>query len=227
MSTMKAGRPRAALRDGVPGGRRGVPDPADLLRRVPQPFETGGRRVAVRRAPHGRRLRRRPQPPHPPAVRRLRTAMTVQRSVLVTGCSSGFGLETATLLATRGWRVFAGLRDPDKRGDLDASVAMAGAPDDALEVVQLDVTDAASIDRAAKQVLVATGGALDAVVHNAGVSSAGYLEDIPVEEYRRVLETNFFGVVQLTAAVVPAMRDRGSGRVVVISSTSAHLPMPL
>jgi NAD(P)-dependent dehydrogenase (short-subunit alcohol dehydrogenase family) len=154
-------------------------------------------------------------------------AMTVQRSVLVTGCSSGFGLETATLLATRGWRVFAGLRDPDKRGDLDASVAMAGAPDDALEVVQLDVTDAASIDRAAKQVLVATGGALDAVVHNAGVSSAGYLEDIPVEEYRRVLETNFFGVVQLTAAVVPAMRERGSGRVVVISSNSAHLPMPL
>jgi NAD(P)-dependent dehydrogenase (short-subunit alcohol dehydrogenase family) len=149
------------------------------------------------------------------------------RSVLVTGCSSGFGLETATLLATRGWRVFAGLRDPDKRGNLDASVAMAGAPDGAIEVVPLDVTDAGSIDGAATRVLEATGNALDAVVHNAGVSSAGYVEDLPIDEYRRILETNFFGVVQLTSAVVPAMRERGSGRIVVISSNSAHLPMPL
>ena len=149
------------------------------------------------------------------------------RTVLITGTSSGFGLETATLLATRGWRVFAGMRDPDKRGDLDASMAMAGAPDGAVDVVPLDVTDGASIERAAAQVLKATGNALDAVVHNAGVSSAGYVEDLPIEEYRRVLETNFFGVVQLTGAVVPAMRERGSGRIVVISSNSAHLPMPL
>src|SRR4051794_20972953 len=104
------------------------------------------------------------------------------RSVLVTGCSSGFGLETATLLATRGWRVFAGLRDTDKRGDLDAAVAMAGAPDGALEVVGIDVTDGGSVERAAAHVLGATGNALDAVVHNAGVSSAGYLEDLPIEE---------------------------------------------
>jgi NAD(P)-dependent dehydrogenase (short-subunit alcohol dehydrogenase family) len=149
------------------------------------------------------------------------------RSVLITGCSSGFGLETATLLATRGWRVFAGLRDPQARGDLEASASMAGAPEGAVEVVPLDVTDAGSIERAARQVLAVTGGALDAVVHNAGVSSAGYLEDLPLDEYRRVFETNFFGVIGLTNAVVPAMRERGSGRIVVVSSNSAHLPMPL
>lgn len=144
------------------------------------------------------------------------------RSVLVTGSSRGFGLETSVELARRGWRVFASMRDPDRRGRLDGAVAAAG-PDcsSRVEVVALDVTDAASIDAAARHVLDATGGALDAVVHNAGIVAGGPFEELSDSDVRAVMETNFFGVLALTRAVLPAMRERGSGRIVVVSSDSA------
>ena len=138
------------------------------------------------------------------------------RSVLISGTSTGIGLAAAELLAARGWLVFAGMRDPAKSGRLDAALAKAGAgSSDRVEFVQLDLTDAASIEAASASVLAA--GKLDAVVHNAGVSAAGALDDVPREELRRVMEVNFFGVIALTKRLLPALRAGPNGRIVLVS----------
>jgi NAD(P)-dependent dehydrogenase (short-subunit alcohol dehydrogenase family) len=144
------------------------------------------------------------------------------RAVLVTGCSSGFGLETAALLATRNWRVFATMRDPDRGGRLDERVARDGS---AVEVLPLDVTDAGSVERAVGEALERSGG-LDAVVSNAGVGDAGFFEDMPDEAVRHVMETNFFGTLALARAVLPSMRERGRGRFVAVSSVGAFAASP-
>lgn len=137
------------------------------------------------------------------------------KTVLVTGSSSGFGLDAAVALAHRGWQVFPSMRNLDKRERLDKALADAGVSDRAT-VVALDVVDQASIDAALAQV-----GPLDAVVNNAGISLGGAFEDVPDADLRRVMETNFFGVLALTRAVLPGMRARRSGRIVVVSSNSA------
>lgn len=157
------------------------------------------------------------------------------RSVLITGCSSGFGLESALALARGGWRVFATMRDLDRRGPLEqaidrAGVGPAGVHADgvgaAVELLQLDVRDQGSIDRAVTQVLTRTGGTLHAVVHNAGIGDAGFFEDVPDEQMRRVMDTNFFGTLALTRAVLPVMRTQRHGRVVVVSSAGAFTGQP-
>jgi NAD(P)-dependent dehydrogenase (short-subunit alcohol dehydrogenase family) len=149
------------------------------------------------------------------------------KSVLVTGCSSGFGLRTAVALAGRGWQVFAALRDPARRDDLDAALAQTNAPPDALTVVGMDVADPESVASGAEQVLALAGGAVDALVNNAGVSVGGYIEDLRIEDYRRSFDVNFFGLVELTRLIVGPMRERGSGRVVVVSSNIVNIAMPL
>jgi NAD(P)-dependent dehydrogenase (short-subunit alcohol dehydrogenase family) len=111
------------------------------------------------------------------------------------------------------------MRNLDKRARLDAAAPNA-------EVLQLDVTDSASIQRAVKEALTATGGTLDAVVLNAGVASGGAFEDLPEEEWRRIFDTNFFGVLAVTKAVLPAMRAQRRGRVLVVSSDSAFYGAP-
>ena len=145
-------------------------------------------------------------------------------SVLITGCSTGFGVEAAASLGRRGWQVFATMRDVGKRAELDERMrAEAPGP---WELLPLDVTDQASIDAAVKEVLAITGGTLDAVVNNAGVSCGGVFEDTPDEEIARIMDTNFTGVLRLTRAVLPAMRAQRSGRIVVVSSNAAFLPAP-
>ena len=146
-----------------------------------------------------------------------------ERSVLVTGCSSGFGMVAAAELGRRGWRVFATMRNLEKRARLDEAVA--GSPD-RVEVLRLDVNDQASVDEAVGKVLAATGGSLDAVVHNAGVSGGGAFEDLSDGEIRSVMETNFFGVLRVTRAVLPAMRARRSGRILIVSSAAAFRGTP-
>jgi NAD(P)-dependent dehydrogenase (short-subunit alcohol dehydrogenase family) len=140
------------------------------------------------------------------------------RTVLVTGCSSGFGRSTAVALAAKGWLVFASMRDPGKRQALDAAATEGGVPPDRLRVLRLDVTEPASVERAVDEVLTGTGGRLDAVVHNAGVSSGGAFEDLPDAEVRRIFETNFFGVLAVTRALLPTFRRQRRGRIVVVSS---------
>ncbi|CAN1723433.1 SDR family NAD(P)-dependent oxidoreductase [Hyphomicrobium sp. 1Nfss2.1] len=147
------------------------------------------------------------------------------RTVLITGSSGGFGLLTAVELAKRGWRVIATMRNLDRRGALDAALAKSGAAQN-VDFVQLDVTDAASIAKGVEEALAITGGFLDAVVHNAGVAAGGAFEDIPDVELRRVMETNFFGVMALTKALLPTFRKQRSGRILIVSSEAAFAGMP-
>ena len=102
----------------------------------------------------------------------------MQRSVLITGTSTGIGLMTAALLASRGWRVFATMRNLEKRDLLEQTLEKTGLPG-RVEIEQLDVTSGPSIAGAVESILARTGNKLDAVVHNAGVAAAGVLEDVP------------------------------------------------
>ena len=131
--------------------------------------------------------------------------------VLVTGCSSGFGRATAVELTKRGHEVVATARRPDTLADLDVAGRLA-----------LDVNDDASVAAA-----VARAGTIDALVNNAGCSVSGPVESVPIDEVRRIFETNVFGALRMIQAVVPGMRARGSGVVVNISSVSGKVAQPL
>ena len=146
-------------------------------------------------------------------------------TVLITGTSTGIGEATTKVLAARGWRVFATMRDLDKRGPLERSLDQAGVRDH-VELAQLDVTDPASIRDAVAGILLRSGNRLDAVVHNAGVAAAGAFEDLPAAEVRRVMETNFFGVLELTRHLLPSFRAQRQGRIVIVSSEAAFAGQP-
>lgn len=137
--------------------------------------------------------------------------------VLITGCSSGFGLLTAVAAARAGHRVVATLRDVAKRQALDEAAAKAGVT---LDVRALDLDAQASIDRCVEDV-IAAHGRIDALVNNAGFGMGGAVLDLSMDELRAQLETNFFGTVALTKAVLPAMIARRSGRIVQISSANS------
>jgi len=147
------------------------------------------------------------------------------RSALITGTSSGFGLVATVELAKRGWRVFASMRNIAKSGPLEKALEQAGVRD-RVRIVPLDVTDPASVRSGVEAVLAETGGKLDAVVHNAGVAAGGAFEDVPDAELRRVMETNFWGVLELTRALLPTFRKQKKGRIVVVSSESGFFGQP-
>ncbi|MDJ0511925.1 MAG: SDR family oxidoreductase [Methyloceanibacter sp.] len=147
------------------------------------------------------------------------------RTVLITGTSTGIGQVTAKVLASKGWHVFASMRNLEKKAPLEKllnEVDVAGR----VSYVELDLNNPASIEAAVANVLAQTGSSLDAVVHNAGVAIAGAHEDLPDAEIRRVMETNFFGVLGLTRALLPTFRAQKHGRIVCISSQSAFAGQP-
>ena len=151
--------------------------------------------------------------------------MTPPRSsVLVTGSSSGLGLESAVELAGRGWHVVASMRDPARRAALDARTEEAGL--DPLDVVGLDVTDPDSAKRGVEETLELTGGRLDALVSNAGTASGGAFEDTDEAEWQRVLDTNLLGGMRVAKLVLPVMRAQRSGRLLLVSSDSARYGNP-
>lgn len=133
-------------------------------------------------------------------------------TILITGCSSGFGLETARLFLECGWHVVATMRRPQPEL-LPAS--------DRLRVLPLDVADPASIERA-----LADAGPIDALVNNAGIGWLNALEGTSMETVRRVFETNLFGTIDLTRAVAPAFREARAGAIVNVSSSTTLAPMP-
>ena len=135
------------------------------------------------------------------------------KTVLITGCSSGFGLEIARHFLARDWQVVATMRTP--RADLLPASSR-------LRIVALDVTDADSI-RAA----VAAAGPVDALVNNAGVGVINPLEAVSMETVRAVFHTNTLGTIALTQAVLPAMRARREGVIVNITSTVTLASRPL
>lgn len=147
---------------------------------------------------------------------------TTGRVAVVTGSSSGFGMLACVELARAGFRVFATMRDPTRRGRLDAEAARAGV---AVEVVPLDVAGDESVGAAFRSIL-AGGGTVDVLVSNAGYGIGGFVEDLTVEEVREQFETNFFGAVRVVKAVLPGMRERRSGRIVLVSSIGVFNPVP-
>ena len=134
------------------------------------------------------------------------------KTILITGTSSGYGLETARHFHEQGWRVVATMRNP-RPAALPAS--------DRLTVVPLDVTDAGSI-----AACVAAAGPIDVLVNNAGIGMGGAFEATPMEHIRKAFETNTFGTMAMTQAVFPGMREWGGGVVVNVTSSTTLAPHP-
>lgn len=135
------------------------------------------------------------------------------KNVLITGCSSGYGLETARYFLAQGWNVVATMRTP--RHDLLPR-------SERLRVLALDVTQPASIAAA-----LDASGPLDVLVNNAGIGLFGAFEVTPLATTREVFETNTFGVMAMTQAVIPQLRARRSGVIVNVTSSATLAPMPL
>jgi len=140
-----------------------------------------------------------------------------RRSVLITGCSSGIGLDAARTLAARGWRVFATCR---QQADCDRLRA------EGLESFVLDLADEAGLAAAVAETLDRTGGRLDALVNNGAFAVPGAVEDLPRAALRAIFETNLFGQIDLTNRLLPAMRAAGRGRVVLVSSVLGLVAAP-
>jgi NAD(P)-dependent dehydrogenase (short-subunit alcohol dehydrogenase family) len=134
------------------------------------------------------------------------------KTVLITGGTEGLGKAAALLLAGRGYRVAAAGRSERKRAELEALGKSKGL---VLETVEMDVTSDASVERA-----VAGLGPIDVLVNNAGVGFLAVVEEIRMEDFRRQFETNLFGVLRVTQAVLPGMRERGRGRILMMSSVA-------
>jgi len=144
------------------------------------------------------------------------------KSVLITGGTDGLGKAAAILLAERGYRVFAAGRTAEKRARLDA---LARERKLALESLEMDVCDDASV-RNAVQTVMQKAAAIDVLVNNAGVGYLACVEDLRMEDLRKQFETNFFGVVCVTQAVLPHMRERRSGRILMMSSIAGLVSPP-
>ncbi|MGW1889909.1 SDR family oxidoreductase [Streptomyces sp. NPDC002004] len=141
--------------------------------------------------------------------------------VLITGTSSGIGLAAAVSAARLGWTTVATLRDPSRSDALRKAAAEAGVE---LDIRRLDVTDEASITSAIDGVL-ADYGHLDAVVNNAGAGHLGTLENESVAEVRKVMEVNFFGVLNVSKAAMPHLRASG-GRLITVTSVGGVIGQP-
>lgn len=135
------------------------------------------------------------------------------KTILITGCSSGYGLETALHFHANGWNVVATMRTP--RPDLFER-------SDRIRVVALDVTDPDSIALALE-----LAGPIDVLVNNAGIGLFGALEHSPMEKIRDIYATNALGTIAMTQAVIPGMRQRGSGTIVNVTSSATLAPFPL
>jgi NAD(P)-dependent dehydrogenase (short-subunit alcohol dehydrogenase family) len=142
--------------------------------------------------------------------------MQRQRTILITGCSSGIGAHCARALKAEGWRVFATARKPDDIAALEA---------DGLEALYLDYADEASIKTAFDIVMAKTGGTLDALFNNGAYAQAGAVEDLPTAALRAQFEANVFGWHTLTRLAVPVMRRQRHGRIVQNSSILGRVPL--
>jgi len=139
--------------------------------------------------------------------------VTSMKNILITGCSSGYGLETARRFHTQGWNMIATMRSP-REDVLPTS--------EHLHVLALDVTKPESIAAALKSC-----GPIDVLVNNAGIGLMGAFEATPMATVREVFETNTMGVMAMTQAVIPQFREQKSGMVVNVTSSATLSPMPL
>ncbi|WP_299688672.1 SDR family oxidoreductase [uncultured Tateyamaria sp.] len=140
-----------------------------------------------------------------------------QKTVLITGCSSGIGYACALHLRARGWRVFASCRTAEDCARLRA---------EGFDSPRIDYAETGSIASGLAEVLEATGGTLDALFNNGAYALPGAVEDLPTDALRAIFETNFFGWHELTRFVLPVMRAQGHGRIVQCSSVLGFVTLP-
>jgi NAD(P)-dependent dehydrogenase (short-subunit alcohol dehydrogenase family) len=146
----------------------------------------------------------------------------MQKVALVTGSSSGIGLESVLALARDGYHTFASMRNTSKAGELENAAKKENLP---IEIIELDVDKEESIVSAIKKI-IEDAGRLDVLVNNAGYGQFGCTEDVSVEDFRKQFETNFFSIVRIVQEVAPIMRNQNSGIIVNISSVAGRMGLP-
>jgi len=146
----------------------------------------------------------------------------MQKIAIVTGSSSGIGLETSVALAKDGYHTYATMRDVSKSSNLKEIVEK---DDLSIEITELDVDKESSIDSAIKKI-ISDKGRIDILVNNAGYGLFGCVEDITIQEVKEQFQTNFFSVVSLVQKVAPIMRKQGSGIIVNVSSVAGRIGFP-
>jgi NAD(P)-dependent dehydrogenase (short-subunit alcohol dehydrogenase family) len=148
---------------------------------------------------------------------------TSQKVAIVTGSSTGIGYETSLALARDGFLTYATMRNVNKAENIKSIATKESLP---LHVKQLDVTDDISVKNAVQAISSETGGRIDALVNNAGYGLNGAFEDLSMDEIKAQYETNFFGLIRVTQAVLPTMRRQKSGTIVNISSGAGRFGFP-
>jgi NAD(P)-dependent dehydrogenase (short-subunit alcohol dehydrogenase family) len=139
--------------------------------------------------------------------------------ILITGTSSGIGLATAVAFARAGHSVYATMRNPARAPELEHRAAAEGLP---ITVVAMDVDSDESVTTGIDQIANESGG-IDVLVNNAGIERSGSVEELPLAEFRAVMETNYFGALRCIKGVVPAMRARRDGCIINISSVAGRI----
>lgn len=140
----------------------------------------------------------------------------MKKSILITGCSSGIGLDAALTLSTRGYHVFA-----TARNEADVNLLLSKG----LNAHYLDLTNSDSIQSTVKLILKETGGTLDYLFNNGAYGQPGALEDLPTQALKEQFETNVFGWHELTKQIIPVMRNQGHGRIIQCSSVLGFISM--
>ncbi|MCJ7843600.1 SDR family oxidoreductase [Lederbergia sp. NSJ-179] len=146
-----------------------------------------------------------------------------RKTVLITGASSGFGLFTTIELARRDFHVIATMRNL-KNKDTIIELCKQKSIKASIEFVSLDITDAASIQKLTEQ--IAHLPSIDILINNAGFALGGFAEETSLQEYKEQFETNLFGTIAVTQALLPSMREQGRGRVINMSSISGKMAFP-
>ena len=144
-----------------------------------------------------------------------------KKVVLITGASTGFGRAAAEMLAERGYRVFATMRDTAGRN----AQSRRELESRGLDVLDLDVTDEGSVEQTISQAL-SRAGQIDVVINNAGFANLGVTEAYTVDQFKQVYDTNVFGAVRVNRAVLPSMRQRGTGLLIHVSSIAGRVTLP-
>lgn len=148
---------------------------------------------------------------------------TSSATVLVTGGTDGLERAMALLLASEGYRVFAGGRSPQRRAALDATAKDRKLP---LSTLEMDVADDGSVNRAVSEI-EQQAGPVEILINNAGIAIAAVMEEIKFSDLRKQLETNYFGPLRVSQRVLPAMRERRRGRIINVSSVAGLLGNPI
>lgn len=147
-----------------------------------------------------------------------------KQTVLITGTSSGFGKHASIALAQKGYEVIASMRNAHRETALHQYIKENNIMN--IDIIELDVTKDAEIPTKIEEVL-SRHSKIDILINNAGYAEGGLVEDINIETYRKQFETNFFGLISVTKAVLPSMREHKSGKIINISSVSGRVGFPV